>query len=153
MIVSIRAIAPYIPAMLKRWHDWLKPGGKVCFCASTETSFFSHTIVAACRSQGIDLPNLHIPLGSIERCETLLKNAGFQNMAIQSVDLGKWMTMEEAQAMWNGRIWFHPNDPLPNQSEDTLTAIKAEYDRQIKTLEKPQGVWFENITYYVSGDR
>jgi arsenite methyltransferase len=142
-----------IPATLDRWYDWLKPAGAICFCASSENSFFTPLIVQACRSQGVDLPNLHQPLGTIERCQTLLTNAGFHDVKIDVVDFGKWMSIEASQGCWNGRTWFHADDPLPNCAPPVLTAIKADFDRQVAELATDQGLWHENLTFYVSAHK
>jgi arsenite methyltransferase len=147
---SAIVLFPNIPATLARWYDWLKPGGAICFGASSENSFFTPQIRQACRRQGVELPNLHYPLGTIERCHTMLTNAGFHNVGIDVVDFGKCLTINEAKNCWNGRMWFHAEDPLPNCSSTTLDAIKADFDRLVEELATDQGVWYENLTFYIS---
>jgi arsenite methyltransferase len=147
---SAIVIFPNITATLDRWYRWLKPGGAICFCAHSENSFFTPLIRQACQSQGVELPNLHDPLGTIERCHKLLNNAGFDKIAIEPIDMGKLLTIAEAKAFWNGRTWFHPDDPLPNCDSTTLDAIKADFDRQVEQLATDDGLWLENITFYVS---
>jgi arsenite methyltransferase len=150
---SAIVIFPNIPATFDRWHNWLKPGGAICFCASSENSFFTPLIVQACRSQGVELPNLHYPLGTIERCHTMLTNAGFHDVKIDVVDFGKWMSIEAAQGFWNGRTWFHADDPLPDCAPPVLNAIKADFDRQVAKLATDRGIWHENLTFYVSAHK
>jgi arsenite methyltransferase len=150
---SAIVIFPNIPATLDRWCDWLKPSGAICFSAHSENSFFTPLIVQACRSQGVELPNLHDPLGTIERCQILLTNAGFHNVEVDIVDLGKWMTIDEAKNFWNGRTWFHTDDPLPDLDNTTLDAIKTDFDRQVVELATDQGLWKENLTFYISAHK
>ncbi len=150
---SAIVIFPNIPATLDRWHHWLKPDGAICFSAHSEDSFFTPLIRQACSSQGIELPNLHYPLGMIERCHTVLTNAGFHNIAIDVVDFGKWLTIDAAKNFWNGRTWFHADDPLPNCDATTLDAIKADFDRQVEQQATAQGLWQENLTFYVSAHK
>jgi arsenite methyltransferase len=150
---SAIVIFPNIPATLDRWYDWLKPAGAICFCAHSENSFFTPLIVQACRSQGVELPNLHQPLGTIERCHTMLTNAGFNNVGIDVVDFGKWLTIDEAKAFWNGRMWFHADDPLPHLDHTTLDAIKADFDRLVEQQATDQGLWHENLTFYINAHK
>jgi arsenite methyltransferase len=147
---SAIVIFPNIPATLDLWYQWLKPGGAICFSAHSENSFFTPLIVQACRSQGVELPNLHQPLGTIERCHTMLTNAGFHNVEIDVVDFGKWLTIDEAKSCWNGRMWFHAEDPLPECNSTTLDAIKADFDQLVEQQATDQGLWHENLTFYIS---
>jgi arsenite methyltransferase len=147
---SAIVLFPDIPATLQRWFTWLKPGGFVAFTCSTDTSFLTPIIIQACQSQGIDLPNLHHPLGTPDRCQTLLQTAGFQQVQVNLVDFGKWLSLEEAKRYWNGRTWFHTEDPLPNLPLATLDAIKADFDRQIELIQTPEGIWQENLSFYVT---
>ncbi len=150
---SAIVIFPNIAATLARWYHWLKPFGAICFSAHSENSFFTPLIVQACRSQGVELPNLHQPLGTIERCHTMLTNARFHNIEVDIVDLGKWMSIDEAKAFWNGRTWFHAEDPLPDCSSTTLDAIKADFDRQVEQQATDRGIWHENLTFYISAHK
>ncbi len=150
---SAIVIFPDIAATLDRWHHWLRPGGAICFSAHSENSFFTPLIRQACSSQGIELPNLHYPLGTIERCHAMLTNAGFDQIKIDVVDLGKQMSIDEAKNFWHGRTWFHADDPLPNCSATTLDAIKADFDRQIEQQATEHGLWNENLTFYISAHK
>ncbi len=150
---SAIVLFPDIIATLTRWHQWLKPNGAICFGASSENSFFTPLIRQACHRQGVELPNLHYPLGTIERCHTMLTNAGFHNIEIDVVDFGKWLTIDEAKNFWNGRTWFHADDPLPSCNATTLEAIKADFDRQVEALATDRGLWQENLTFYINAHK
>jgi arsenite methyltransferase len=140
-----------IAASLRRWYQWLKPGGMVCFSCSSVDSFFTHYILQACAEEGITLPNLHYPLGTVERCEAMLAQAGFKQPEVNLVDWGDWMALGSAQGRWNGRMWFHPEDPLPGLDEAKLGAIKGGFDRAIASALKPEGVWHEYLLFYAVG--
>jgi arsenite methyltransferase len=148
---SAIVIFPDIPATLRRWQGWLKPGGFAVFSCSSENSFFTPLIVNACLSQGVVLPNLHTPLGSPDRVRSLLETAGFSQVEIDTVDCGKWLTLAEAQRFWNGRTWFHQDDPLPFLPSATLDAIKADFDRQVAEQVSDRGIWHENLMFYGVG--
>lgn len=150
---SAIVLFPDIPATLKRWHKWLKPGGIAAFSCSTDTSFFTPQVIAACLSQGIDLPNLHVPLGTIDHCHAQCQAAGFAQVEVNTIDLGEWMSLTIAQNRWNGRMWFHPQDPLPNLPAETTDRIKAEFDRQIAAIATAQGVWHEHLAFYVTAHK
>ncbi len=60
-----------IPAAFRNWYRWLKPGGLVAFSCWSITSFFTPIIVKVCAKYGYELPNLHKPLGTKEKCYTL----------------------------------------------------------------------------------
>jgi ubiquinone/menaquinone biosynthesis C-methylase UbiE len=139
-----------IPDTFRRWHNWLKPTGTIAFTSHSTTSFFTTQIVEACRSQGIELPRIHDILGTRESCENILSETGFIIDRFDPVDLGKWLTVEEAKSYWNATLWLHPSNPLVDLPAETTAAIKADYDRQIESIAVDGKIWFENITFYVS---
>jgi arsenite methyltransferase len=148
---SAIVIFPDIAASLNRWYRWLKPGGFVAFTCHSENSFFTAEIMAACQGQGVDLPNLHLPLGNIDRIQSMLQTVGFSKVEVHPIDMGKWMDLEMAQGFWNGRTWFHQDDPLPDLSLEVLAGIKADFDRMLASRVEERGVWQENMTFYVVG--
>lgn len=140
---------PSILAILQNWYRFLKPGGFIAFSCSSENSYLVETIVEACAVQGVKLPNLHEPLGTPDRIQNLLSSIGFRNLEIHPHQLGTYLTVEQAQSRWNGRFWLHIDNPLPQVEPETLQQIKASYDRSISSLATDQGVWHEELIYYV----
>lgn len=140
---------PNIPAMLHNWYHFLKPGGLIAFTCSSEDSYFASLIVEACAKHGITLPNLHEPLGRPGLIQSLLTQAKFSKIEIYPRQLGTYLTLEKAQNQWNGQFWLHLDNPLRDLQQETIRQIKASYDSEIAGLETEQGVWHEELIYYV----
>ena len=148
---SSMVLFPDIPASLQRWFNWLKPGGFAVFTCHPETAFFTPFILKACLSQGISLPNLHEPLGTIDRCYDLMQTAGFEDIEVHTVDQSEWISVQNAKQIWDGRTWFHQNDPLPDLPEEKIAEIKASFDRLLKAKNTKKGIWNDYQTFYVVG--
>lgn len=140
---------PNIPAMLHNWYHFLKPGGLIAFTCSSEDSYFASLIVEACAKHGITLPNLHEPLGRPDLIQSLLTQAKFSQIEIYPRQLGTYLTLEKAQNRWNGQFWLHLDNPLRELEQEKIRQIKASYDNEIAGLETEQGVWHEELIYYV----
>ncbi|HTL88270.1 MAG TPA: hypothetical protein VL134_02640 [Leptolyngbya sp.] len=117
-----------------------------CF---SEDSYFTPSIVEACAKHGITLPNLHEPLGTPDRIQHQLTQAKFSQIEIHPQQRGAYLTLEQAQARWNGQFWLHINTPLRELEPEKVHQIKASYDQSIALLQTAQGVWHEELTYYV----
>lgn len=88
-------------------------GGIVAFNAYAETSLMTPTIIQSCFNCGINLPNIHEPLGTVEKCENLLKEAGFNDIEVTTEQFGKYMPVDDAKKIFDGNTWIHPENPLP----------------------------------------
>jgi protein-L-isoaspartate(D-aspartate) O-methyltransferase len=140
-----------IPAALRNWYRWLKKGGIVAFSCWSTTSFFTPVILKVCAKYGFSLPNLHEPLGSPEKCYTLLQEVGFQDIEIKTEQFGSYLSLDEAKNYWKGR-WLHPNGhPLSQLSDEQIEQLKAEFSSEIETLATDQGVWHDITTFFVIG--
>lgn len=98
---------------------------------------------------GLHFPNLHEPLGTQERIQSLLTQAQFSQIEIYSRQLGTYLTLEQAQNRWNGHFWLHPDNLLRLLEPEKICQIKATYDDAIATLATEQGIWHEELIYYV----
>lgn len=140
-----------IPTALTNWYNYLKPGGIVAFSCWSATSFFTPVIMKVCAKYGFDLPNLHELLGSPERCENLLQEIGFQDIAIATEQFGSYLNLNDAKNYWKGK-WLHANGhPLLQLSTEQVEQLKAEFSAEIETLVTAQGVWHETTTFFVTG--
>jgi len=140
---------PNIPKILENWYRYLKEGGFIAFTCSSENSYLALSIVEACAKNGITLPNLHEPLGTPERIEHLLTQAKFNQIEIHPQQMGTYLSLEKAQSRWNGQFWLHIDNPLRQLTPQKICQIKASYDEEIAALETEQGVWHEELIYYV----
>ncbi|OKH48205.1 hypothetical protein NIES2101_22425 [Calothrix sp. HK-06] len=140
-----------IPNVLHNWYRFLKLGGLVAFNSYHEQSLMAPTIFTACAKYGISLPNIHAPLGTVQKCESMLEEAGFKNIEVKTKQFGKYLTLSDAHNTWNGKTWLYPDNPLLKLPTSTIEQIKAEYDTQIEALATEKGVWWDITTFLVIG--
>ncbi|AFZ19499.1 class I SAM-dependent methyltransferase [Allocoleopsis franciscana] len=140
-----------IPVALRNWYRWLKKGGIVAFSSWSVTSFFTPVIIKVCAKYDLSLPNLHEPLGSPEKCRTLLQDIGFKGIEIKTEQFGRYLSLNEAQNFWKGK-WLHANGhPLFGLSDEQIEQLKAEFRAEIETIATDKGVWQEITTFFVTG--
>ncbi len=138
-----------IPAALSKWYRFLKKGGVVAFSCCSEESCEAPRIIATCAKYGISLFNINEPTGTPEKCQNMLAEAGFQDIKVKSQQFGFYRSLEQAK-QWNGG-WFHPREnPLLEVSSEQMEKLKAEYCQQIEALLTEQGVWYENMAFFVT---
>lgn len=137
-----------IPKIIKNWYRFLKKGGIVAFSCSSETSFFTPVIMQVCAKYNLDLPNLHKPLGTPERCYSLMQEIGFEDIDINMQEFGSYLTLEDAQNYWQGK-WLHLLNPLRNLSDEKIEQLKTEFRTQVTALATDQGVWDEYNAFFV----
>ncbi|MBD2250919.1 class I SAM-dependent methyltransferase [Nostoc parmelioides] len=141
-----------IPGALGKWYRFLKKGGIVGFSCCSEESCEAPTLIKACAENDILLVNINEPTGTIEKCRHLMQAAGFENIEVKTQQLGFYRSLEQAKG-WNGG-WFHPREnPLLNLSSEQMEKLQAEYCREIEAKATEQGVWYENLTFFVSGQK
>lgn len=140
---------PNIPTIFGNWYRFLKSGGFIAFTCSSENSYLALSIVEACAKHGITLPNLHEPLGTPDRIQDVLNKTKFNQIEIHPRQLGTYLDLEKAQSRWNGQFWPHIHNPLRELKPEKIRQMKASYDDEIAALETEQGVWHEELIYYV----
>ncbi|MDF5723968.1 MAG: class I SAM-dependent methyltransferase [Rhizonema sp. PD37] len=140
---------PNIPTIIRNWYRFLKSGGFIAFTCSSEDSYLALSIVEACAKNGIILPNLHELLGTPDRIKHVLTQAKFNLIAIHPRQLGTYLSLEKAQSKWNGQLWLHTDNPLRELKPEKISLIKASYDDALAALKTEQGVWHEELIYYV----
>lgn len=141
-----------IPASLRNWYRWLKPGGIVAFSCCSDESCEAPLLIKVCAKYGISLLNINEPTGTPEKCCNLLQEVGFQNVEVQTKQFGFYREFEEL-AQWNG-MWFHPREnPLSHLTSEQMEKLKAEYRKEVEARATERGVWYENMTFFVTGKK
>ncbi|MCX7593150.1 MAG: methyltransferase domain-containing protein [Fischerella sp.] len=136
-----------IPAALRKW---LKKGGVIGFSCCSQESCEAPPILEVCAKYGISLTNINEPTGTPEKCHNLLRKIGFQDIKVNTQQFGFYRSLEQARE-WNGG-WFHPGEnPLLQVSAEQMEKLKIEYRNQIEAMVTEQGVWYENMTIFVTG--
>ena len=155
VVVCVSAL-PYltdIPAALRKWHGYLKPGGRVAFnCwseASYVTGFLLRTVAAR---HGIRMPVTGEDVGSPDRCRALLTEAGFvESEVVVDPSAQHFVPMERVERAWDGWVKnpiFHPRNP---GDATRLLGLRDEYLAEARTRASDQGVWDEMTAYFVRG--
>jgi arsenite methyltransferase len=139
-----------IPNVLRNWYRFLKPSGFVAFHAFLETGMMTPEIIKACAKCGISLPNIHELLGTPEKCQKVLQQAGFEDIKVESKQFGKYLSLDEAKKWWNG-TWLHPQNPLLQLSETQVDKINAEYVKEVEALATDEKVWQDMTIFFVIG--
>ena len=150
LCTSAIALLKDIPATLRNWYGWLKPGGLMGFTCYSEASHFTPLIAKVSAKQGISLPNLHEPLGSPQKCRQLLQQTGFQDVKVKIEQFGSYLSLSDAKERWNGD-WLHPNNPFTQLSQEQMGQLKAEYREAVARLSTERGVWYDITTFFVTG--
>jgi arsenite methyltransferase len=110
-------------------------------------------ITKICAKYGFDLPNLHAPLGTPERCYTLLQDVGFQDIEIKTEQFGSYLSLDEAKNFWRGKWLCSNGHPLLHLTNGQIEQLKAEFKAEIETIVTEKGVWSENTTFFVKGKK
>ncbi|WP_238361065.1 hypothetical protein [Iningainema tapete] len=130
----------------------LKKGGFVGFSCCSQESCGAPIIIRTCAKHGISLSSINEPTGTPEKCQNLLQEAGFQDIEVKSEQLGFYNSLEQVRE-WNGG-WFHPKENLLLQvSSEQMEELKVEYSKEIEARATELGVWYENMTFFVTAKK
>lgn len=115
-VVLCASALPYftdVPAALKAWHRWLKPGGRVAFnCWSAASSVTGVLVRAVAARHGIGLPVTGEEVGTPGRCRAVLAAAGFVDTQLVAEPFGPhFVARDQIEKAWDGWVTnsvFHP---------------------------------------------
>jgi len=137
-----------IPAALRHWYCFLKPGGLVAFSCNTETAFTASILFREkAQTYGISVPNPNAPLGTPEKCQYFLQEAGFKNTKIVTQQFGFYLN--DAAAAWKANANSAYGYPVFQLPPEKLAQFKAEYIAEIQASSTEQGFWHDVNSLFV----
>jgi ubiquinone/menaquinone biosynthesis C-methylase UbiE len=143
-------------ATLRLWHQFLKPGGQISIHTPADTAYIGAIILRRVFAKhGISLEASN-RLGSVEQCQNLFANAGFESIEIETEQRGSYTNLDKAKATWEGSV-VNPSatslrvagNNLSQLSSAQLSQIKAEFDAELAALQTEQGLWDDLTTLYI----
>ncbi len=142
-------------ATLHLWYQFLKPGGLIGIHTPADTAYVGYVVLRKVFERyGVTLePSNRI--GSIETCQNLLADAGFEAIEIKTEQHGSYISLDKAKATWEGIVSL----PSPRQSENLLSQFssvqlvqaEAEFEAELEVLQTEQGIWDDLTTLYILG--
>jgi ubiquinone/menaquinone biosynthesis C-methylase UbiE len=142
-------------ATLRLWYQFIKPGGLIGIHTPADTAYVGYVVLQKVLERyGVTLePSNRI--GSIEMCQSLLVNAGFEVLEIKNEQHGSYISLDKAKVTWEGIGSL----PSPRQSKNILSQFsstqlveaKAEFEAELEVLQTEQGIWDDLTTLYILG--
>jgi ubiquinone/menaquinone biosynthesis C-methylase UbiE len=137
-----------IPTALRHWYRFLKLGGLVAFSCNTETAFTASILFREkAQIYGISIPNPNELLGTPEKCQYLLQQAGFKNIKIVTQQFGFYLN--DAEAAWKANANSAYGYPVFQLPLEKLAQFKAEYIAEIQASSTEQGFWHDVSSLFV----
>ena len=138
-----------IPTTLQKWYRFLKPGGILAFSCNAQTAFTASIVFRVkAENYGISIPNPNEILGTPEKCQNLLQQAGFKDIKVVTEQFGFYLSnAEEAEKFWQGNANSAYGFKVFQLSPEKLAQLKAEYIAEIEVA--TQGFWNDITTFFV----
>lgn len=140
-----------IPAALRLWHRFLVPGGRIGIQVVASTAFVTSVVLQkVAKKYGVELIFNELT-GTEEKCYLLLKAAGFEDIEVKAEQFGNYVTLAEAQGMWESMLNFPLCLSLRKLEPEKLMQVKAEYFTELELLATEKGIWNDILTFFVFG--
>ncbi len=139
-----------IAATVDKCYRWLKPGGCFAFTTVEKSSYLAEVKVRLCQDLfGIDLPHILRPLWTAEKCQTILKKSGFQNIEIEQ-HRGRRYRIDKIYSSTQIEKDFYPRgNPLLDLSTGQRELLQTEYKKAVEQIIAEQGVWQDALNFYI----
>jgi ubiquinone/menaquinone biosynthesis C-methylase UbiE len=145
-------------ATLRLWYRFLKLGGQISVHTPGDTAYIGAVVLRKVFAKyGVSLEASN-RIGSIEQCQDLFINAGFEAVEITTEQHGSYTDIEKAKAIWEGVV-VRPSstslkvlgNELSQLSSAQLAQAKAEFDAELECLQTKEGIWDDLTTLYILG--
>lgn len=145
-----------VPVDLRLWRRFLKPDGLIGLCVFAETAFVGGVVLQrVAKRYGVELIFSDLT-GTKEKCYTLLREAGFEDVEVKTEQFGSYISLSQAKGMGEGSFRNlrnpHPlSRPLLQLQPEQLEQLKAECLVELEALVTDKGVWNDITTFFVLG--
>lgn len=137
-----------IPASLRQWYRFLKPGGIIAFSCLAQTAITASILFRSkAQEYGITIPNPNEILGTPEKCQNLLQSAGFQDIKILTQQFGGYFS--NAQQAWKANANSACGFQVFQLAPDKLEQLKAEYIAEIEAIATEPEFGNDFTTFFV----
>jgi ubiquinone/menaquinone biosynthesis C-methylase UbiE len=143
-------------AALRHWYELLKPNGQIGFNAWPDNSFlWGDGARRSLRKYGVNF-TCHEVTGNMEKTRQLVELAGFNNVRINEVKDGRYISVEDAKGPPLNLKAYAPGQyphPLTGVSEEILLLAQKDYEAEVDKRATEKGVWHDMTMYYVYGQK
>jgi ubiquinone/menaquinone biosynthesis C-methylase UbiE len=145
-------------ATLRLWQRFLKSVGRIGVHTPADTAYVGVVVLRKVFAKyGVSLEASN-RIGSIEQCQDLFINAGFEAVEIKTEQHGSYTNLENAKATWEGVV-VRPSSTslkvlgngLSQLSSAQLAQAKVEFDAELESLQAEEGIWDDLTTLYILG--
>lgn len=139
-----------IPGVLRSWYRFLKKDGLVAFSCVAEKAYITSIVYrAVSQRNGIPMSNINEPLGTLEKCHSLLQAAGFMDIEIKQEQFGDYISLSDIEIWWDRNLNNALGNPLLQLNPEKLEQCKAEYMAELEALATDKGIWNDITTFFV----
>ena len=143
-------------ATLVHWKTRLRPKGKLGFHAFSENAFVTGVVAQSVLAKYGVSYLMNKPTGSVEKCQELLKQSGFRNIAVIVDADGDFISLEQAKSSWVSSSYPAPGQfphPLASMTFEQLACAQVDYEHELEKLNTQKGIWNDMTTFYVFGEK
>lgn len=144
---------PDMLAGLQEWQRVTKPGGLVTFTSFNQTAFkpMSDKFTALIKKYDVLMPSTGGRLNTPQKCLDLMQAAGFEDIEIQTEQLGYYLNSihEWWDLVWNTGFQIR----LSQIPVEKIDLFKAEHLAEIETMITDKGIWLDLETMFVRGKK